>query len=182
MNWPGVLALVVTIYLLSALSKNQSGGALPGMAPPKPGEPYYGRQYRELDDVNAVLRRPVEKGKDNINTLQSYNENHEDNLHLKERVSTYLDFYDTQTKEVSKEELMAIVDKQPFIFDKAQIVYQSGQPFYYDARYPNSPIPVQFAIDPESFIRDHPNVYPSYVIRKGDLRSLGSYEGVSING
>ena len=180
MNWPGLLALIAAAYLISALMGTQTGGGLPGLARPKPTEPYYERQYRELDDINAVLRRPVESPKENINTLRPYNLEQEDNLHLKQSVPSYLDFYDTKVTTVSSADRSAITTKQPFLFDRAEIVYKSGQPFYYDARYPESPIPIQFATDPEGFIRDHPSQYPSYVIKKSNLSALGSYDTISM--
>lgn len=173
MNIPGgILILLVTAVLFKIHHmKNQEGGTLSAInINNKYTEPYYSRQYRELDDVNNVLNRPVVKGKDNINTLQAWNTECDldgklmEQLKLREPWKRYLDFNDIEVKPNENSLKVLIEDKQPYFLDEALIIDYYGEKFYYDANYPKQPISVDFAKDPAKFCREHPNEYPSYII------------------
>ena len=184
MNIPGsILILLITATLFKIYhEKDQTGGTLSAInITNKYTEPYYSRQYRELDDVNNVLNRPVVKGKDYINELQPWNTYSDldgsthTQLKLREPWKRYLDFSDIKTNPNTKTIKVLVEDKQPYFLDEALIIDYYGEKFYNDANYPKHPISIDFAKDPVKFCNEHPNEYPSYILQshiKGDLGSL----------
>lgn len=182
-----LVALLIKVYN----APDQSGGALKQVTiANKYTEPYYSRQYRELDDVNNVLNRPTFKPVDYINKLQPANEacaspGQKDDtlkcsrpLELKVPHKRYLHFTDIETKQTPQNLKVLVESKQPYFLDEALVVDYYGKKFYWDSRYPKEPISVLFAQDPERFIREHPNEYPSYIIKSRDysrLKPAGAY-------
>ena len=51
---------------------------------------------------------------------------------------------------------------QPYIYDKPHLINYYDQPFYRDWRYPERPIDVRFATNPEKYCEQFPHVYPCY--------------------
>ncbi len=180
MNIPGgILILLITVALFKIYDQghSQDGGTLPSInITNKYTEPYYSRQYRELDDVNNVLNRPVVKGKSHIDTLQPWNTECDldgtlmEQLKLREPWKRYLDFSDIETKPNTKVLKALVEEKQPYFLDGALIIDYYGEKFYNDANFPRHPISVKFAEDPVKFCKEHPNEYPSYIIRARSSR------------
>lgn len=57
-----------------------------------------------------------------------------------------------------------IVVRQPFFLDNgADLKDYYNCVYYNDFRYPQRPIPIEFAKDPEEYCRKNPNRYPCYV-------------------
>jgi hypothetical protein len=165
-----VILIIAGLYYIYGMAQIKVGGALPAINMSPTADPYYNRQYKELDDVNNVLNRKVVKGKDNINELHPWNEDCDLNgklmtqLKLLEPWKRYLDFSDIERAPNSPELKALVEDKQPYFLDEALIIDYYGEKFYNDANYPRHPISVEFAKDPAKFCKENPNVYPSYVI------------------
>lgn len=179
MNVSGIILVLVIAYILyhvSAHGMPQIGGALPQMTiRNRYQDPYYARQYRELEDVDNVLNRPLLPVNPVTEKLEGQ---HEIGVHneqeLREPVKTYFDFAATdRPKRSTGEDTKVLVEvRQPYFLDEALIIDRDGEKYYWDTRYPKQPISINFAKDPVKYIKDRPNEYPSYVIASrnyGDL-------------
>ena len=178
MNISGSMLVLLIVYLITKLADfgtiAQLGGSLPQMnIDNKHHDPNYSRQYRELDDVDNVLNRPVKAVNKITEGLQAKNMFRGQELELRAPVKTYLDFMDIMTKETPTEVKVLVEDKQPYFLDEALIIDKYGKKFYWDWRYPKQPISVAFAKDPELYIREHPNEYPGYIIASRNYSNLG---------
>jgi len=186
MNVSGIILVFIAAFLIYKIQTDQTdqfGGALTQMTiDNRYQDPYYARQYRELDDVDNVLNRPQEPGKEVIQSLAPVNAGPDvddddkpiTQLRLLPPVQRYLDFNDDiQKTEVSEQTKVLVEGQQPYFLDEALIIDHYGEKYYWDWRYPKQPIAIQFIQDPEGYVRDHPNEYPSYVIKSRDYSNLG---------
>lgn len=173
--------IIGIIYCLSDL-KNQVGGDCRGALPVdfRQYPPYYIQQYKELGDINNVLKRPVHPHDDTTEKLVA--ENHwtyldgikRTQLELITPPKRFLDFKDKPTANISDDEKVMVEDKQHYFLDDSLIIDYDGKKFYWDYRYPRKPISIEFAKDPVKYIQDHPKEYPSYVIKARDFSQLKS--------
>jgi hypothetical protein len=69
-----------------------------------------------------------------------------------------------------------VEDHQPFFLNGALIINKEGQKFYWYARYPLKPISIDFASDPDKYVAEHPNIYPSYVISSRNYEDTKPYD------
>lgn len=175
MNIIGLICMLFIAVLLMKIHKEQSGGSVPQMSiENKYTEPYYGQQYRELDDVNNVLNRPMKERRAEIDALVAHDPTVPPQYHYIDPQRTYLDFGDTVSSPVTESDKTLVASQQPYFLDEALVIDYYGEKFYHDARFPRQPISIEFAKDPKKFCRDHPNEYPSYVIasRTGAARPM----------
>jgi hypothetical protein len=179
MNISGIILVLVAAFCIYKIQTgDQTGGDLQQMTiDNRYQDPYYAQQYRELDDVDNVLNRSQEPGNKVIQDLVAWNV-HDDGLgggkeqELREPIKKYLDFMDIKTLETSEETKVLVESKQPYFLDEAMIIDSYGHKFYWDWRYPKQPISIDFATDPDAFVRSHPNEYPSYIIKSRDYSEL----------
>lgn len=168
MNISGLMVILMILYLLYHFkdgSHIQDGGNPPyASIENKYQEPYYQQQYNELDNVDNVLNRPIQQGKDHIKDLHASNMYDHQELDLKIPPKKYLDFMDVQNRETPKDLKVLVEGKQHYFLDKALVIDYYGHKYYWDYRFPRQPISVEFARNPAQYIKEHPSVYPSYVI------------------
>jgi hypothetical protein len=136
----------------------------------------------ELHNVDNVLNRPVgEKNEDIDGTVPVLEETPDQQQsapglvvrqaqEIQEFPKYYLDFKDIYRRPLDKDTETMVESVQPYFLGKAEILDLYGQYYYRDWRYPLQPIRLEFALDPQKFVREHPVEYPSYVIRSRDLR------------
>lgn len=177
MNISGIILILIAAFLIYKIDTSQIGGGL-GLRQMtiynRHQDPYYARQYRELDDVNNVLNRPVMPGNKVTQGLVAYNVwNRGNELELSEPIKKYFDFSDIIHRKTPEETKVLVENLQPFFLDEAMIIDHYGEKFYWDWRYPKQPISVEFAKDPETYVKQHPNEYPSYVIKSRNYSALG---------
>lgn len=177
MNIVGLVLIIVIVILLSSYIKGhnliQVGSA--DLPVTLKNDSNFTRQYRELDNVDNVLNRPIREPNEAINNLKAVN-TFDKYKYLKHPPAYYLDFTDIKCIPASKDTNAIVEAKQPYFLDEALIIKRDGRNFYYDWRYPKKPIPVEFAKNPEKFIKQNPNVYPSYIIKSRDLSGLKPYD------
>lgn len=184
MNISGIILVILVLiasYLIYKIhTDEQTGGALSQMTiHNRYQDPYYERQYRELDDVDNVLNRPQEPGNPVIQNLVAKNafqtsssKGFEGALELREPVKKYLDFMDIKTQPTSDKVKVLVENQQPYFLEDALIIDRDGHKFYWDWRYPKQPISVDFIKDPDRYVRERPNEYPSYIIKSRDYTEL----------
>jgi len=174
MNTTAIILILLVAYLVYNI-QDQHGGTLKQMTINKDYQgPYYARQYRELDDVDNVLNRlvyprdevtqrliPHNKPEQTPGTGPACSDQYHDIAHLALPDST----------------IVLVEGQQPYFLDGSGplVLDRYGKKFYWDARYPKQPISVEFAENPEKYVKDHPNEYPSYVIKSRDYSRLGSH-------
>jgi hypothetical protein len=133
-----------------------------------------------LDDSHYFLKTAILPGKKDIANLKETNPNHSNYYYVDDK-SVIIETTDPnvvthrQSKLLfpkNKNQLTCIDEKnpirraiqhyQPFMYDEAEIINYYDYPFYRDWRYPERPIDVKFAANPEKYCEEHPNIYPSY--------------------
>lgn len=178
------ILFLILYYLLKDMdiveSVIQKGGSIPVTLSENGISPYT-RQYREIDNVDNVLNRPLQKVNKytaRLHAANSWNNNdgtQRAQLELVEPTKRYLNFIDSKPEHVTPDIHTLVESKQPYFLDKANIIDYYGKKFYWDWRYPKEPLPIQFAHNPDKFVKENPNLYPSYIIRSRDLSQLNSY-------
>lgn len=157
--------------------QSQFGGSVPGIITKATG-PHYIRQQRELANVDNVLNRPLYPVDKNIERSHAANVwldydgdfRHHHELLIPEK--RYFDFKDINQVSASVDTKVAVEAKQPYFLDEALIVERDGMKFYWDWRYPKKPLPIEFALDQDKFVLEHPNEYPSYIIKSRETKYL----------
>ena len=169
MNILGLLVIILLILIIAFVGQGwvhdhvQRGGEAGPMDPSyvkiadeKINSPYL-KQYKELDNVDNVLKRQQYPTNQVINNTKPYDES--DSYTVDKKSIDYIPEFKASS------DLKSLVEaKQPYFLDEALIVTYYGVPHYWDWRYPRQPIPIEFAQDPEKFIKEHPEVYPSYLL------------------
>ena len=94
MNFSAIILVILACYLVYKINtKNQTGGSVKKIIKNEK-DPYYLRQYQELEDVDNVLLRPQEMGNTNIQNLVTANKFKDYEKELKIPTKKYLDFID----------------------------------------------------------------------------------------
>jgi hypothetical protein len=156
-----IVLLISCLFILGISSRTQTAGSASGWSPmtiPVTSNAY-SQQFNELDNVNNVLNRPVKPGNKYISELLPNDEDAGAPSTLPKESMP-----DIKRMVVSEGSRVIIESKQPYFLDNALIVDYYGAPHYWDWRYPQQPIPIAFATEPEKFVKEHPEVYPSYVV------------------
>uniref|UniRef100_A0A6C0J9A4 Uncharacterized protein n=1 Tax=viral metagenome TaxID=1070528 RepID=A0A6C0J9A4_9ZZZZ len=173
-----ITVLILTVlYIVKDISISQIGGKAIPISLQSEG-PHYIRQYREHENVDNVLNRPLYPANKDTNALQSANTwtnldgSNNVNYELIKPVKRYLEFTDIDKALVSPETRALVESKQPYFLDEANIIDCYGKKYYVDWRYPKQPLPIEFAQDSEKYIKEHPSLYPSYIIRSRDSSLL----------
>jgi len=166
-----VIGLLIVLFLVSLLFKFnfQSGGANKGAHIEKPlafpsSDSSYLQQYYELHNVDNVLKRKQYLANEVINNVTPNDgilNYHLNVLPLK-----------TEGPIITKDSVSLIESKQPYFLDDPLIVKYYGVDHYWDWRFPRQPIRVEFAKDPSKYIKDHPDEYPSYIIKSRNYKNL----------
>lgn len=176
MNTTGIILVIVAAFLvfkISTMDDEQRGGSLKQMTiDNRYQDPYYARQYRELDNVDNVLNRPQEPGKKNIENLKPV---HTGGLNAQKQLKME-DFSDAPKAVISDTTRVLVEGQQPYFLDEALVIDRDGHKYYWDWRYPKEPVSVEFLTNPQKFIQEHPNVYPSYVVKSRNLSDLQPYD------
>lgn len=166
-----IIGLLIVIFILSLLFKFnfQIGGTIKGADIVKPvqfpaSDSSYLQQYHELHNVDNVLKRKQYLRNEVINNVKPNDGNLNYHLNvlpfkLNEKITT------TDTKNLVEE-------KQPYFLDDALVVKYYGVDHYWDWRYPRQPIRVEFAKNPSKYVREHPDEYPSYIIKSRNFKDL----------
>jgi hypothetical protein len=170
MNITGILLVLLILLILTVIltltTGNQTGGSPSGWSAitiPVTNN-VYSQQFNELDNVDFVLKRQQVPGNEYINQLTGATDTERETQEVLPKQS----LKDIKPATVSVDTKVRIETKQPYFFDDAMIVSYYGKPYYWDFRYPRQPIPVEFAKDPERFVRENPTEYPSYIIASRD--------------
>lgn len=167
-----IVLLIACLFILN-FSK-QSGGSPSGWSAvtiPQTSN-IYSQQFNELDNVNNVLNRPVVPGNEYINNLQPHDTKEHANLGVLPKESVP----DIASNPVPEGTKVILESKQPYFLDSALIVNYYGKTHYWDERYPRQPLPIEFAMNPDKFVKEHPSEYPSYVIESRNLSNLEPYD------
>ena len=174
MKFSAVILILIALYLIFRINKtDQVGGAVKQLSiENKTSDPYYARQYRELDNIDNVLIRPLGKGNKNTEKLLPSNMFDSVDQELRVPIKKYLDFIDIMKKTTPEKTKVLVESKQPYFLDESLIIDYYGKKYYWDSRYPKQPISVEFAKDPLTYAKLHPNEYPSYVIASRNLAEL----------
>jgi len=179
LNLAIIAILILTVYYLlkdTDIITQIGGDMLPVTLSEGPSP--YTRQYNELNNVDNVLNRrlyPVDK-----NTARQHAANTWENVDGSSRMHMefikpdkhYLDFKDIDADLVSPDTRALVESKQHYFLDEAKIIDCYGKKFYWDWRYPKEPLPIEFAHDPEKFVKENPNLYPSYIVRSRNFSQL----------
>jgi len=129
-----LLALGVLFIYIYMYGDEQTGGLSPATIANKYNDPYYARQYRELDDVNNVLNRPIRQGKTHIQQLQSMGIGESSKpSQLQVAPLTYLDLEagDYITDSTPKDVLTMVEGRQPYFFSEPVVIDYCGRKFYW---------------------------------------------------
>jgi hypothetical protein len=163
-----IVLLLSSLFILGAM-KSQSGGSPAGWSSVTIANPsnlsVYSQQINELDNVDNVLKRRQYPGKPVINNLKPIDEGSMHTVLPKESLP------DIKTPVVPVGTKAVLEAKQPYFLDEALIVTYYGKPHYWDWRFPGQPLPIEFAKDPAKFVKENPEIYPSYIIKS---RNYGS--------
>ena len=175
MNITGLILviLITSLFIVGTTLTLQSGGSTSGWSAitiPSTNN-VYSRQFNELDNVDFVLQRPQFPPNEFINTMKPVEEGSDELYTLpKKSMADITDAVVTQDAKVN------IETKQPYFLNEAMVISYYGVPYYWDYRYPRQPISVEFAKDPEKYITEHPDEYPSYVIKSRNYSKLEPYD------
>jgi hypothetical protein len=157
-----VVLLLSSLFILGAM-KSQSGGSPAGWSSVTIANPLslnvYSQQINELDNVDNVLKRRQYPGKPVINNLKPIDEGSQQAVLPKDSLP------DIKTPVVPVGTKAVLEAKQPYFLDEALIVNYYGKSHYWDWRFPGQPLPIEFAKDPAKFVKENPEVYPSYIIK-----------------
>jgi hypothetical protein len=156
-----VVLLLSSLFILGAL-KVQSGGSPSGWSsvtvPNHEQLNVYSQQINELDNVDNVLNRKQFPGKPWIDQLLPVEEGED------KAVLPTQSLPDIKSPLVSVGTKAVLESKQPYFLDEALIVNYYGVPHYWDWRFPRQPLPLEFSQNPEKFVKENPEVYPSYIV------------------
>ena len=179
-----LIPLVIWFVLIkSAATKDQSGGAVScGVnINPVDASPKIKRQICEIRNVNNFLNRgllPVDEDIENLQkangalTLPDGSPRVEAECQPCSWMFRELNFEDIDCDDVSSDQKTLVESKQPFFLESPYVIRYYGKNHYFDSRYPRKPIHVSFLEDEDKFVREHPQVYPSYVITSRNYEKL----------
>ena len=124
MKFSAIILVVVALYLIFKIGKtDQVGGAVKQLTiKNKTNDPYYARQYRELDDVDNVLIRPLGKGNKETEKLLPSNMFDSVDQELRVPIKKYLDFIDIMQKTTPEKTKVLVESKQPYFLDESLII------------------------------------------------------------
>ena len=111
-----------------------------------------------FNDIDLALNKVIEKGDPVANAVEPQNEmscfTHDAEFHS---LAPLKDFEPALTKEYNQ-----------YMFDDNSTIVKYNETFYHDWRFPAKPVEVDFASNPEEYIKKHPKRYPSYVYKTKD--------------
>ena len=134
----------------------------------------------DLNDSHYFLTTSILPGKKDIANLKEKNPHHT-NYYYVDNNSIYIEKTDPNvvTHRDSKliypknrDRLTCISDKdpisyaikqyQPYMYDQPEIINYYDHAFYRDWRYPERPIDIRFAVNPQKYCELNPHIYPCY--------------------
>jgi len=136
-------------------------------------------QQMTIDDSHYFLTTSILPGKMDINNLKETNPSHTNYEYIDDESTrveqTDLHAVSPRASKLSclkRNDLTCITENdparyliqkyQPYMYDQAEIINYYDYPLYRDWRYPEQPIDIRFAVNPEKYVQQHPHVYPSY--------------------
>ena len=187
-----VVLVVLVVYVVRKMKQpvsTQSGGANNAIAVNAPDNGFTAqvqRQICELADPDNFLRREVVPGNPDVARTVGFkhtaflpNGDRRDQEELKEgadALGVVPQFTDCSCAPVSSTDKAQVAGNQPFFLDAPYVISYYGKNFYWDMRYPRKPIPLAFLRDEKKFVKQHPQVYPSYVIASRRLKRVQPFE------
>ena len=157
---PAIFAMFLLIYLIYKTNKNNV--TYFSADPPIPVlKKLYHQRLLEIENVDAVLDRPIVQGDHNIENLKLLPEE--------------TDYQQPDLQNINQE---AIPQNPPNIREmkliKARmlagttLVYINNNIFYWDKQYSTELTPVEFAYNPKKYVTENPTLFPSYEIYKNN--------------
>lgn len=111
----------------------------------------YHNKIQELHDPDYILKRTIKKG-------NFYTERATGNNVFSDKVFNY--YPAKLNKKYTDEELKELEKK----YNIQNLFVNDGFLYYESKQFPDQALPIDFAINPHKFIKEHPFLYPSYVI------------------
>jgi hypothetical protein len=160
----------VIFYVIDLLIKKRLTEGFSSTYRGEPNEPI------TVNDSHYFLMTSVLPGKKDIALLKEKNPNHS-NYYYVDQKETIIEQTDPRVVEHRQSSLdhsnLTCIDQnapirkiikeyQPYMYDEPELVNLYDYPFYRDWRYPERPIDLRFAIDPQKYSEKNPLVYPSY--------------------
>jgi hypothetical protein len=133
-------------------------------------------QFLSSEDSHYFLTTTVLPGKKDIANLRETNPHHTSFYYVDEK-SVFTEQTDPNivTHRQSKlnssnltciqanDPIRRVISKyQPYMYDTPEIINCYDHAFYRDWRYPERPIDVKFAANPDKYCEQNPQIYPSY--------------------
>jgi len=123
-------------------------------------EKYENNDYSasKFDNVDLSLNKVIEKGDKIANSVEPMDE-----------MSCYI--HDAELHDLAP---LKKVDTEPtkkynqYMFGDDSTLVRYNQTFYHDWRFPIKPVEVEFALNPEEYVKKYPKRYPSYVYNLKD--------------
>jgi hypothetical protein len=134
----------------------------------------------DINDSHYFLTTSILPGKVDIANLKERNPHHSDYSYVNDK-ELYIERTDPRVVEHRpsklsypklRNQLTCITDKdpindairqyQPYMYDEPEIINYYDTPLYRDWRYPERPIDIKFAANPEKYCEENPHIYPSY--------------------
>lgn len=151
------LMTIGLIYLHPKITNSEPFEMEPSLPPM--GETYQ-QKINELNDVDRVLDRPLRPPNKDIYNISLLPSSPDALTHYPASKSNIDDIH--RDYKLSPGLYSVLAKYSPY--DKPEIVQYYSEYYYRDWRFPEKPISIKFAENPEKFIMDFPKQYPSYVI------------------
>ena len=119
----------------------------------------YLKRINEMKDPDNVLKREIIEDKEN-NIIKPY---------INKNSNTFQKIIEVDNFNVDKQlyiqKLLEKIKNNCVLKNKELFKRDDGF-YYYDHRFPEQLIPIEFALNPKLFIEKNPKVYPSFVLLK----------------
>ena len=131
------------------------------------------QRLNEIFNLDNVLLRNVEEGEEDINNVVAFNDNikienneNNENNFGENYINNFGEYEKPETLENNykkQQERIKLLNEiqNNNILKNTKIIEKNDNLFYYDHRYPEEFVPVEFALNPDLFIKKYPTRYPS---------------------
>jgi hypothetical protein len=123
-------------------------------------ESYQNEEYstEDYNNIDLALNKVLEKGDPIANAVEPRDEmscfTHDAEFH---ELAPLKEFDTTSTK-----------NENQYMFGDDSSLVSYNETYYHDWRFPAKPIEVEFAANPEEYVKKYPKRYPSYVYKTKD--------------
>lgn len=178
-----IIVLIIIVYVIrKQRTRTQSGGGSVKCAVninPLDTAPAIKRQIREIQQTDCFLNRELLPNNENIANLKpkrTYVTSDGYTPRIQQELTSCptceLNFKDIDCEKASSDDKILVESAQPFFLDSPYVIGYYGKNHYFDSRYPRKPIHISFLQDEQKFIKERPQVYPSYVIQSRNYSNL----------